>query len=567
MKLLKSLASVAAGTMLAGVAVIAAAGPAAANDEGSLVPGSMVWFNTAGVNLETFEAGQQITSGSNAAVNRPYASWSTTAACPAGTYQAQASIRIPQPGVPENDWTQVAMGASSTTKDSLGRFYGGAGDRLSKSEVGTYLAANGGTGTFPLIVACRDTINNPLGYFRNLVTITGTATSNYTWSIDSTTVTPKAATTTTLAASATTVTAGDSVTLTATVAPASATGTVQFFNGATALGSAVAVNSGVATLTTTALPVGADAITAAYSGDSANKASTSAPVTVTVQAPPAQATTTTLAVTPLTGAPYQALTFTATVAASGTPAGSVTFKNGAATIATVPLSGGTATYTASAGLAAGDYSFTAEYTSSDTAAFLSSASAVVTATYAYAGLVSTDDQTVTVNIPRGELTITTPYTPEAPLALGDAVLDPATSTYHASKAFEDIQILYTLAGRPGFSASVVSSDFKLAAASATEGVDKFSGYYAGLYGVTARTNNGNAFNTGLLAVTPWTEGSATDTTKGLGTARSFLTYPSYATNNAATNGTVVLDGTFGIAHVPSSVKPGLYTATVTFTAM
>ena len=81
---------------------------------------------------------------------------------------------------------------------------------------------------------------------------------------------------------------GQSVTLTANITPASTgpvapSGTVEFFSGSTLLGTGT-VSSDTATLSTTALPVGSDAITATYEGDSNYVGSTSAADTVTVVA-------------------------------------------------------------------------------------------------------------------------------------------------------------------------------------------------------------------------------------------------------------------------------------------
>ena len=64
---------------------------------------------------------------------------------------------------------------------------------------------------------------------------------------------------------------GTSETLTATVAPAAATGTVQFSANGTAVGSPVTVSGGSAQLVTTALPVGnPDTLTAAFTPTSGN---------------------------------------------------------------------------------------------------------------------------------------------------------------------------------------------------------------------------------------------------------------------------------------------------------
>jgi hypothetical protein len=90
-------------------------------------------------------------------------------------------------------------------------------------------------------------------------------------------------TTVTLAASATTVVSGQSITLTAAVAPASATGTLSFLDGNTSIGSA-SLTSGKGMLTLNTLSVGSHSLSAAYSGDAANAASTSNVVAVTIAA-------------------------------------------------------------------------------------------------------------------------------------------------------------------------------------------------------------------------------------------------------------------------------------------
>ena len=76
-------------------------------------------------------------------------------------------------------------------------------------------------------------------------------------------------------------TAGTPVTFTATVSPGTATGTVTFTGGATALGDAP-VNAGTATFSTSTLGVGVHGITAIYSGDAGFGASTSAVLTQTI---------------------------------------------------------------------------------------------------------------------------------------------------------------------------------------------------------------------------------------------------------------------------------------------
>jgi hypothetical protein len=85
-----------------------------------------------------------------------------------------------------------------------------------------------------------------------------------------------------LSSSANPATAGQSITFTANITPASATGTVQFFDGATLLGTS-SVSSGSAQLATSALAKGSHSVSATYSGDSANAAATSNTVTVVIR--------------------------------------------------------------------------------------------------------------------------------------------------------------------------------------------------------------------------------------------------------------------------------------------
>ena len=96
---------------------------------------------------------------------------------------------------------------------------------------------------------------------------------------------PLITTTTTLAASSTSPVINTQVTLTATVAPAAATGTVTFKDGAGTLGTGT-LTGGVATYNTSTLGLGSHSITAVYPGDGTYAPSTSAVANVTVEAGP-----------------------------------------------------------------------------------------------------------------------------------------------------------------------------------------------------------------------------------------------------------------------------------------
>ncbi len=154
--------------------------------------------------------------------------------------------------------------------------------------------------------------------------------------------------------------AGQPVTLTATldpytVGPPTTTtngGSVKFFNGATYLGSGT-LSSGVATLTTTTLPPGGDALQAAYPGDTNGNynPSSSSSVKVTVAS-------ILLASSPNPSAYKQTVTFVATVPSG--ELGSVTFNDSGTALGTVTLSGSTASFTTST-LTAGSHDVTAVY--------------------------------------------------------------------------------------------------------------------------------------------------------------------------------------------------------------
>jgi hypothetical protein len=158
---------------------------------------------------------------------------------------------------------------------------------------------------------------------------------------------------------------GQSVTFTATVRASSPgsgtpTGSVTFYDGATALAT-MNLSDATATYTTSSLSVGAHAITAVYSGDGNFETSTSAAVNQGVNQ---DKTATALSSSANTAAHGQTVTFTATVTAdapgSGTPTGTVTFKDGSTVLATMPVGGGTASYSIST-LALGTHSITAVY--------------------------------------------------------------------------------------------------------------------------------------------------------------------------------------------------------------
>jgi len=194
----------------------------------------------------------------------------------------------------------------------------------------------------------------------------------------------KAVTTTQLVVAPNPATEGEQVTLTATVGGGSSgsnpTGTVTFLSGTTTLGTGpVDTTTGVATYTTSSLPVGSTSLTAQYDGDYNFAASTS---TATTEVVNELASAIQLAAAPNPAAVGQAVTLTATVSGGSNglnPTGTVTFftLNGTATLGTGPVdnSTGVATFTTSS-LPAGSYTLTAHYGGDSN--FMPSASGAVT---------------------------------------------------------------------------------------------------------------------------------------------------------------------------------------------
>jgi hypothetical protein len=163
-----------------------------------------------------------------------------------------------------------------------------------------------------------------------------------------------ATTTTTLASDPNPSGCGVKVTFTATVAPAGATGEVNFFDGPNPIGSGTLVN-GVATLSIATLALGPHSVTAVYKGDACYASSTSNKVEQVV-VPVATTTTLTSSPNPSTCrddkveviATVSPATATGTVNFfdAGVPIGSATVVNGVATLSVTTFMNGTHPLTA-----------------------------------------------------------------------------------------------------------------------------------------------------------------------------------------------------------------------------
>src|SRR5262249_45118997 len=133
---------------------------------------------------------------------------------------------------------------------------------------------------------------------------------------------------TSLTVSPTAAATGAAVTFTATVHTASgvATGSVDFMDGGTKLGSATLDASGVATFTTSALAAGSHSVTAVYDGDSGDAGSTSGAVGLVVGAAATPAFSVGLSQTAGSTSSGGSVSTTVSIGALGGFAGNVSFS-------------------------------------------------------------------------------------------------------------------------------------------------------------------------------------------------------------------------------------------------
>ncbi|MBU4213056.1 MAG: hypothetical protein KJ792_00195 [Actinobacteria bacterium] len=250
-----------------------------------------------------------------------------------------------------------------------------------------------------------------------------------------------------------------------------------------------------------------------------------------------------LAVHPTGGPAHQGVTLAATVRSA--LAGSVVLLDGERSLGSSPVAGHRAALTTNA-LGAGEHVLVAVFVSDDRTVTCASAAVVVR----YGGA-APDEQTVVLSVPTGAVTVTTPYTPEHPLDLGEAVLDPATSTFSASADFDDIVVTDTRAGNLGFTVSV-RSDGLTSPGGGTLGAE-----HLGLTRVRAVQVPGNALVATHVEVHDLVAGAP-----GLGEPGTLAHYP-----DGIGLGTARLRAVVELADVPSSVAPGRYRGTLVFTVM
>ena len=188
------------------------------------------------------------------------------------------------------------------------RVFGAANPTFSGTVTG---AVNGDSFTESFTTTATTT--SAVGSYPIVPAVTGANLASYTVSIVNGALSVTGASTTTTLNAPGSAAYGASVTLTATVASTAGTpgGIVTFYSGSTALGPGTLNGSGVATLTTTALPVGTDSLTASYAATGNFAASTSGASGITITA-----ATQTITFAPIASRAYGSAPFAVTATSS-----------------------------------------------------------------------------------------------------------------------------------------------------------------------------------------------------------------------------------------------------------
>jgi hypothetical protein len=180
----------------------------------------------------------------------------------------------------------------------------------------------------------------------------------------------KSDTTTTLSSTPKPSVFGQSVILTVAVTASGGgaripSGTVTIHDGTTTLGTSIVDGVGKATLTVSSLAVGSHSISVNYAGDADFNASSATGATGVTQTVNQSSTATSISSSANPAVFGQTITLTAAVDAtgggSGTPAGSVTFRDGALPLGTTTLDAGAKATITLSSLAVGAHSITASY--------------------------------------------------------------------------------------------------------------------------------------------------------------------------------------------------------------
>lgn len=517
-------------------------------------------------NLVFYDSLGNIVTGGSLTASPPTAYVRTSAPPRAGDNTATLYGSLPQQGVATASWPTTQMSAGNTFPVAS------APAPLNTSPDAVEAGQPGETSIQQLMTARPNTTGIYANLYQLRIKTSGTSgTDPQYWESDImvnsaagtwTQVFPAVQTTTGLQVSpASPQPQGTNLSLTATVVPASATGTVQFVaDGSTNLGAPVAVSGGVATTTNNSLAVGSHQLTAVFTpGDSSSYATSTSPqVPYTIQAIVQNPTQVGLAVDPGSSQAFSPVTFTATVSPTAV-AGTVTFSETptGTVIGTTPAGSGTFVFQTSA-LGQGPHNVIATFNPTDSVHNSSSTSSPVAFTLgAPACTTCTDVQTIIATIPAGSLTITTPYTSSNPLNVGVLALNSSATYFTATATFANIQATDTRSGSLPFSIKALSSNM-------TVGANIINSQNIGLTNLVPAFVSGNGIQAGQ--VTTFNNPAATPPVAPSASGSQGLGGPTPHTIASVTSGpgSFSMNGTLTV-NAPSSTPPGTYTGTITFT--
>lgn len=398
------------------------------------------------------------------------------------------------------------------------------------------------------------------------------------------------------------ITPGSSLPLSATVAPAK-NGTVQFFDGTTAVGSPQTVTTSNGTATVTDTPAaGNHSYSAVFTPDGGTEVVGSASPTIFYQAKNLFATHVALSVNPASAPQYSNAVLTADITNDNTNAaagnvGTVTFTatpsggGAATTLGTQSTNDGTAgeyKLSYSVTLAQGDYNLNASFAPSDTADYAPSATAAPTAFTvtaaqcpgspanqdpsspyfgAAAGQFPTCSNTanIEVTVSPGSLTISTPYTSSNPFVLPVMKLNPAGTLLSSSAAFPSagqyITVTSTLAGDPNWTVSVTASD--LVGQASTSHV--INGENVGLTAGALANGASSSLDPKFPGSVAFTDNAAAPgaTPSDTGSAGLKNGPHTFAVSSGGGNGTAQMTGTLTV-NAPTQTVADTYDGTIVF---
>ncbi|UQX88398.1 Ig-like domain-containing protein [Jatrophihabitans telluris] len=316
-------------------------------------------------------AGAVVTSGSLSA--KPFATYfaasgGTTPGAPPNP-KATPLAYIPQDGVNSANWSGDTLGPSTAYGTSASAGYPGplksSAHAIAKASA-TDFSMNDilaeftpGSTANPNVIQIRVATGNPGSFYTadvHVDTAAGTWTQVYPSVLTQTS--------TSLVATPSAASVGGSTTLKATISPAVA-GSVQFYDGGTALGAPVTVSGGVASTSVAITTAGTHTYQAHFiPTDAATYATSDGTTTVSVAK---QATSTTFTVS---GKPHYGTAYSVTITTTGTivPTGTVTLTWGNTALATGTLTGGKVTVKVSGTkVTPGGHTLTASYAGSASA--------------------------------------------------------------------------------------------------------------------------------------------------------------------------------------------------------